>query len=110
MNQDIFVDAIENIHVTGGIVRIDLASLQPQLKNENGQPVFATCQRIVMPLNGFLQGMNLQQNIVQQLIQAGVLQVNAAANAPIAPDVPAAVATDAAKASTAAEKEAEIKE
>ncbi len=78
MNQDIFVDGISNINVTGNIVRIDLAALQTQLKNQNGQPVFATSQRIVIPLDGFLQGIALQQNIVQQLIQAGVLQVNAA--------------------------------
>lgn len=77
MSQDIFVDGIGTINVTGNIVRIDLASLQPQLKSENGEPVFATSQRIVMPLEGFLQGVALQQNILQQLIQTGVLQVNA---------------------------------
>lgn len=82
MNQDIFVDGIGNINVTGNIVRIDLVALQPQLKSENGQPVVATSQRIVMPLDGFLQGINLQQNIVQQLIQSGVLQVNAAPSTP----------------------------
>jgi len=55
-------------------------ALQPQLKSENGQPVFTNSQRIVMPLEGFLQGVNLQQNVVQQLIQAGVLQMNATPN------------------------------
>jgi len=80
MNQDIFVDGIGNINVTGNIVRIDLVALQPQLKSENGQPVFTNSQRIVMPLEAFLQGVNLQKNIVQQLIQAGVLQVNAIPN------------------------------
>lgn len=85
MNQDIFVDGIGNINVTGNIVRIDLVALQPQLKSENGQPVFAPSQRIVMPLDGFLQGINVQQNIIQQLVQAGVLKVNAVPNAPAAP-------------------------
>lgn len=80
MNQDIFVDGIGNINVTGNIVRIELVALQPQLKNENGQPVFTNSQRIVMPLEGFLQGFNLQQNVVQQLIQAGVLQMNVTPN------------------------------
>lgn len=96
MNQDIFIDGFSNIHVTGNLVRIDMVSLQPQLKNENGQPVFSTTQRIVMPLDGFLQSMNLQQNIIQQLIQAGVLQVNAVPNAPTAPAAPAASAEAAA--------------
>lgn len=80
MNQDIFADGIGNINVTGNIVRIDLVSLQPQLKGEKGEPVFANTQRIVMPLDGFVQALSLQQNILQQLIQNGVLQVTAAPN------------------------------
>lgn len=100
MNQDIFADGIGNINVTGNIVRIDLVALQPQLKSENGQPVFATSQRIVMPLEGFLQSMNLQQNIIQQLVQAGVLKVNAMQNAPAAPVVTSAKAEAAATAQT----------
>ena len=81
MNQDIFADGIGNINVTGNIVRIDLVALQPQLKGEKGEPVFANNQRIVMPLDGFIQAISLQQNILQQLIQNGVLQVNAAPEA-----------------------------
>jgi hypothetical protein len=76
MNQDIFADGIGNINVTGNIVRMDLVSLQPQLKGEKGEPVFANTQRIVMPLDGFVQAVALQENIVQQLIKNGVLNVN----------------------------------
>jgi hypothetical protein len=81
VNQDIFVDGVGNINVTGNIVRIDLVALQPQLKGENGEPVFASTQRIVMPLEGFMSAVELQQNIIQQLIQNGVLTVNQAAAA-----------------------------
>lgn len=108
MNQDIFVDGIGNINVTKNIVRIDFAALQPQLKSENGQPVFATNQRIVMPLEGFIQGLALQQNIMQQLIQAGVLQVNTAP-APVAA-AEAAAKTEAAAAATQPEKVPEDEE
>lgn len=108
MNQDIFVDGIGNINVTGNIVRIDLVALQPQMKSENGQPVFATSQRIVMPLDGFLQSMNLQQNIIQQLVQAGVLKVNAVQNAPAAP-IAANAAAEAAATAEAADQKAEDK-
>lgn len=91
MNQEIYADGVGNINVTGNIVRIDLMALQPQLKSENGKPVFTTNQRIVMPLEGFVQALALQQNIVQQLIEAGVLKVNApaaevAATANVAPE------------------------
>lgn len=84
MNQDLFVDGIGNINVTGNIVRIDFVALQPQLKGEKGEPVFANTQRIVMPLEAFVQAISLQQNILQQLIQNGVLQVNAPAATEVA--------------------------
>lgn len=75
MNQDMFVDGIGNINVTGNIVRIDLVALQPQMKNEKGEPLYAVTQRIVMPLEGFVKSAELQQNILQQLIKNGVLKV-----------------------------------
>lgn len=77
MSQEIFADTVSNINVTGQIVRIDLATLQPQLKSDNGQPVFANSQRIVMPLEGFLQAVGVQQNIVQQLVNSGIVKMNA---------------------------------
>ena len=36
------------VHVTGNIVRIDLMTVQPQLKSDNGQPVVDISQRIIM--------------------------------------------------------------
>jgi hypothetical protein len=76
MNQEIFADAISAVHVTGNLVRIDLMTRQPQLKSENGQPVFDISRRIIMPLEGFVQSLAIQENIVQQLIDAGVLKKN----------------------------------
>ena len=77
MNQEFFADGISAIHVTGNLVRIDLMTVQPQLKSDNGQPVIEVNKRIVMPLEGFLQSLVTQENIVKQLIEAGVLQKNA---------------------------------
>lgn len=76
MNQEIFADAISAVHVTGNLVRIDLMTRQPQLKSENGQPVIDISRRIIMPLEGFVQSLAIQENIVQQLIDAGVLKKN----------------------------------
>lgn len=76
MNQEIFADGISAVHVTGNLVRIDLMSLQPHLKSENGQPVVDISKRIIMPLEGFVQSLATQQNIVNQLIEAGVLKKN----------------------------------
>jgi len=74
MNQEIFADGISAIHVTGNLVRIDLMTLQPHLKGENGQPVIDVSKRIIMPLEGFVQGLATQENIINQLIEAGVLK------------------------------------
>lgn len=74
MNQEIFADAISAVHVTGGLVRIDLMTLQPHLKSDNGQPVADISRRIIMPLAGFVQSLAVQDNIVKQLVEAGVLQ------------------------------------
>jgi translation elongation factor EF-Tu-like GTPase len=73
MNQEIFADAISATHVTGNLVRIDLLTLQPQLKSDNGQPVVDISKRIIMPLEVF-QSLETQQNLVNQLIEAGVLK------------------------------------
>ncbi|MBU2700959.1 hypothetical protein Ga0466249_002070 [Sporomusaceae bacterium BoRhaA] len=74
MNQEIFADAISAIHVTGQLVRIDLMTVQPQLKSDNGQPVVDISKRIIMPLEGFIQSLNVQDNLVTQLVAAGVLK------------------------------------
>ena len=74
MNREIFADGISAVHVTGNLVRIDLMTMQPQLKSKDGQPVVEVNQRIIMPLEGFVQSLGVQDNIVKQLIEAGVLK------------------------------------
>jgi len=74
MNTEIFADGISAVHVTGNLVRIDLMTVQPHLKSENGQPVYDIGKRIIMPLEGFIQSLATQENIVNQLIETGVLK------------------------------------
>ncbi|WP_312561643.1 hypothetical protein [Anaerospora sp.] len=76
MNQEIFADGISAIHVTGNLVRLDLMTVQPQLKSDNGQPVVEVNRRIIMPLEGFVQSLATQQDIVRQLLEAGILKQN----------------------------------
>ena len=78
MQQEIFADGISSIHITGNLVRIDLMTVQPHLKSDNGQPVAEINKRIIMPLEGFVQSLPLQENIVKQLIEAGILTKNPA--------------------------------
>lgn len=74
MNREFFADGISAIHVTGNLVRIDLMTVQPHLKSDNGQPVVEVNQRLILPLDGFVQALAIQQDIARQLIAAGVLK------------------------------------
>ena len=86
MNREIFADGISTVHVTGNLVRIDLMTVQPQLQSKDGQPVVEINQRIIMPLEGFVQSLGVQDNIVKQLIEAGVLKKDAQSSADPATD------------------------
>ena len=74
MQQEIFADGISSIHITGNLVRIDLMTIQPHLKSDNGQPVVEITRRIIMPLEGFVQSLALQEDIVNRLVATGVLK------------------------------------
>ena len=78
MNKEIFADGISAVHITGNLVRIDLMTVQPHLNSDNGQPVVEMNDRIIMPLEGFVQSLSVQDDIVKQLIDAGVLKKNPA--------------------------------
>jgi hypothetical protein len=73
VQQEIFADGISAIHVTGHLVRIDLVTVQPQQKSDSDQPVLDISKRIIMPLESFVQSFVVQENILKQLIDAGVL-------------------------------------
>lgn len=82
MNREIFADGVSAVHVTGNLVRIDLMTVQPHLTSDNGQPVVEVNQRIILPLDGFVQALAIQQDIARQLTAAGVLkETNAAETA-----------------------------
>jgi len=66
MNIEIFADGIGAIHITGNLIRIDLMTVQPQLAKEGGEPVIDMSRRIIMPLEGFVQAVAMQQEIMRQ--------------------------------------------
>ena len=74
MINEIFADGVSNIHITGNLARIDLVTHQPQLQGENGEQVFSTNHRLILPLDAFMKLFQLQQETVQKMIEAGVLK------------------------------------
>ena len=72
--KEIFADGIGQIHFAGGMVRFDFVTLQPQ---EEGQaPLPESGMRIIMPPQGFLAVFNSMQQLIDKLVEAGVLKKN----------------------------------
>ena len=72
--KEIFADGIGQSHFAGGMVRYDFVTLQPE---EDGKaPVPRANVRIIMPPQGFLATFNSMQQLIDKLLEAGVLQKN----------------------------------
>ena len=70
--QEIFVDGIGKIHFSGGMVRYDMVTLEPSENSKEPTPEEKV--RIIMPPEGFLRTFNTMQRLIDQLLEAGVLQ------------------------------------
>lgn len=68
--QDIFADAIGNITVFGGTVRIEFLKVT-SLDETNKQPQYDVSHRLVMPTTGFMQAAERHAVLRQKLIEGG---------------------------------------
>ncbi|QAU35558.1 hypothetical protein [Janthinobacterium sp. 17J80-10] len=78
--QDYFSDLIGNVTVTGPVVRIDFVKLSPASNKDQQKMEFS--HRVVMPIEGFLRSLQLQEEVRNKLIADGV--VTRKADAPTA--------------------------
>ena len=72
--KEIFADGIGQIHFAGGMVRYDFITLQPE--SEGKAPVPQANLRVIMPPQGFLAAFNSMQQLIDKLLDAGILQKN----------------------------------
>lgn len=72
--RDLFADGIGEITLAGGMVRMDLVSLVGSQNNQEEKPRLEASQRIVMPPDGFLRSFSAMENLVKQLIEAGLVK------------------------------------
>jgi hypothetical protein len=72
--QDVYADGIGEITLTGGMVRIDLVSLSAKERDAEGRPKLEFRQRIVMPPEGFLRSFSAMEDLVKQLVDAGLIK------------------------------------
>jgi hypothetical protein len=78
MSEERYADAIGEASLVGPTVRLDLVSVSHTEKDEKGQAKFVFRQRIVMPVEGFVQSFGLLARVMQQLEKQGVIKRPAA--------------------------------
>lgn len=73
--KEIYVDGVEKIHFLGGLVRIDLGTLQPN-EADPEQPNMTFTERVITTPEGFLRIYNSIQQLAEHLLKQGVLKKN----------------------------------
>ena len=73
-SQEVFADGVGEIVLSGGMVRMDLVALTGTQRDENNQPRLEFRQRVVMPPDGFLRSFSAMEDLVKQLIKAGLVK------------------------------------
>ncbi len=76
MHDEIYTDGIGEIMVGGSIVRVDLVSLSPTERDANNAPKKVFRQRIIFSIEGFANSVEVMQNALQGLVDAGVVKRN----------------------------------
>jgi hypothetical protein len=74
MTSEVFADGFGEITIIGTTVRIDLVSLSPSERDAAGnqQPVFR--QRVVIPVEGFMNAFDLMERVAGELVRSGAVQ------------------------------------
>ena len=85
MHSELYTDGVEEITVSGSIVRVDLVSLSPTERDANNAPKRVFRQRLIFSVESFANSVDVMQNALQGLVDAGVIRRNqprASAEAP----------------------------
>ena len=73
---EIYADTMGEITLSGGMVRIDLVSLagSAQSKDKDEKPQLEPRMRVIMSPDGFLRSFGAMENLVKQLVDAGLVK------------------------------------
>ncbi|MCA8927196.1 MAG: hypothetical protein KDC18_03950 [Alphaproteobacteria bacterium] len=74
MIPQIYADGISNITFVNGMVRIDLASTPPVPAQGGAAPTAEVHHRIIVTPRAFLQSMGMMQDLLNKLVEAGVVR------------------------------------
>jgi hypothetical protein len=76
MHAEMYTDGIDEITVGGAIVRVDLVSLSPTERDANNAPKKVFRQRLIFSVEAFANSVEVMQNALQGLVDAGVIKRN----------------------------------
>ena len=74
VKKETYADGLGQIHFAGNMVRFDFMTLQPGA--DGGAPTPEYSERIIMPPQGFLAAFDSMQQLIDKLVDAGVLTKN----------------------------------
>jgi hypothetical protein len=74
MHDELYTDGVGEITVSGTVVRVDLVSLSPTERDENGAPKSVFRQRLIFSLEGFANAVELMQKAFQGLVETGAVR------------------------------------
>jgi hypothetical protein len=73
-SREIFADGVGEIVLSGGMVRMDLVVLAGSQREGGEKPRMEVRQRVVMPPDGFLRSFSAMEDLVRQLVEAGLVK------------------------------------
>lgn len=76
MVSELYTDGVDEITVGGTIVRVDLVSLSPTERDANNAPKRVFTQRLIFSAEAFANSVDVMQNALQGLIDAGAITNN----------------------------------
>lgn len=74
MHTELYTDGIDEVTIGGSIVRVDLVSLSPTERDANNAPKKVFRQRLIFSADSFANSVEVMQNALQGLVDAGVVQ------------------------------------
>jgi hypothetical protein len=87
-SEDIFADGIGEITLSGGMVRMDFVTLVGSQNDAENKPRLEFRQRVVMPPDGFLRSFSAMENLVKQLMDAGLVKAREGGEGPVTTNSP----------------------
>ena len=76
MHAELYTDGVDEITVGGSIVRVDLVSLSPTERDAKNAPKKVFCQRLIFSVKSFANSVEVMQNALQGLVDAGAVRRN----------------------------------